>query len=201
MGQDVVGANELKAPLKRVENVSLLCHELVVSKWRLDVLEQLRDARVGLLVVLGRDEDASYSNQRQHIALCLSTEVWNGSDVVNNVRSLQIGVQCVDGVVEGFRLMVELAAQRAHPVDVKLSVAHVKGLWVVELAEVLAFDESVEDAVHWDFSLEVLVRTSQALDNCVLLLLQICSIAHLLSKLGGGQVLEAAADCAVTKAG
>ena len=120
---------------------------------------------------------------------------------MNNVRSLQIGVQCVDGVVEGFRLMVELAAQRAHPVDVKLSVAHVKGLRVVELAEVLAFDESVEDAVHWDLSLEVLVRTSKALDNRVLLLLQICSIAHLLSKLGGGQILEAAADCTVTEAG
>ena len=39
MGEDVVGTDELQAPIKRVEDVSLLCYELVISKWRLDVLE------------------------------------------------------------------------------------------------------------------------------------------------------------------
>ena len=151
-------------------------------------------------MVLGRDEDASDCDERQHVALRLSAEVRNSSDVVNNVGSLQIRVQCVDGVVESFWLMVKLAAERAHPVDVKLSVAHVKGVGVVEFAEVLPFDKPVQDAVHGDFGLELLAGAPQTLHHCILLFLQIRSVSHLLSELGGGQILEAPAGSAVAEA-
>ena len=121
--------------------------------------------------------------------------------MVNDVGPLQIGVQRVYSMMEGFWLMVELAAQSAHPVDVELSVAHVKGLWVVKLAEVLTFNKSVEDAIHWYFCLEALVRAPKALNNRVLLFLKIGTVSLPLGKLGGGQVLEGTTYCAVTETG
>ena len=51
--QNVVRANELHPPVKRIENVGLLSHELAVSEGHIDVLEQLLDAWVGHLVILG----------------------------------------------------------------------------------------------------------------------------------------------------
>ena len=53
--------------------------------------------------------------------------------MVNNVRSLQIGVQSVHCVMESFWLVVKFTTESAHPVDIKLSVAHVKGMRVVKL--------------------------------------------------------------------
>ena len=109
MSQDVVGTDELKAPIKRVEDVCLLCYELVISEWRLDVLKQLAYSWIGLLVIFSGDEDAGDCNQSEYVALGLSTKVWNSSDVVNDVRSLQVGVQCVDGMMESLWLMVKFA--------------------------------------------------------------------------------------------
>ena len=51
--QDIVGANELEAPIERVQDVCFLVDKLVVGEGRPDVLQELGDARVGLLVVLG----------------------------------------------------------------------------------------------------------------------------------------------------
>ena len=63
--------------------------------------------------------------------------------MVNNVRSLQIGVQSVHCVMESFWLVVKFTTESAHPVDIKFPVAHVKGMRVVEFAKVLPFNESV----------------------------------------------------------
>jgi len=56
--QKVVSANKLHPPIKSVEDVSFHCNELIVCEGHIDVLEQLLDAWVGHLVVLGRYEDA-----------------------------------------------------------------------------------------------------------------------------------------------
>lgn len=60
--QNVERANELHPPVKRIEDVGLLSHELVVREGYTDVLKQLLNARVGHLVILGGDEDARSGN-------------------------------------------------------------------------------------------------------------------------------------------
>ena len=62
MGQNVIRANKLQPPIKRVEDVSFLIDKLLVCKWRLDILKELRDAWVGLFMIFGRNEDASGCN-------------------------------------------------------------------------------------------------------------------------------------------
>ena len=56
--QDIISADILYAPVKRVENIGLLGDKLVVSKGHTDVLKQLLHAWVGHLVVFGADKDA-----------------------------------------------------------------------------------------------------------------------------------------------
>ena len=53
MGEDVLGTDELEAPVKRIENVGLLINELIIREGGLDILKQLCNTRIGLLVVLG----------------------------------------------------------------------------------------------------------------------------------------------------
>ena len=62
MGQDVVSTDELKTPIKRVEDVCFLVDKLIVCEGRFDVFKQLCDTGVGLLVVFCRDEDACDGN-------------------------------------------------------------------------------------------------------------------------------------------
>ena len=51
--QDIIRADELHPPVKRVEDISLLSNELIVCEGDANVLEQLLDAWVGHLVILG----------------------------------------------------------------------------------------------------------------------------------------------------
>ena len=62
MGEDVVGTDELEAPVKRVENVGLLVNELIICEGGLDIFKQLCNTGVGLLVVFGGDENACDGN-------------------------------------------------------------------------------------------------------------------------------------------
>ena len=67
--QDVIGANKLHAPVKTVQNVSLLGDELVICERNTDVFEELLDARVCHLVILGRNEDGSSCDESQDLML------------------------------------------------------------------------------------------------------------------------------------
>lgn len=69
VGQDVECANELHAPVESVENVCLLGDKLFVGEGHSDVLEQLLDARVSHLVVLGRYENAGGRDQSHDLVV------------------------------------------------------------------------------------------------------------------------------------
>ena len=69
MCQHIKRANELYAPVESVQYVCLLCYELVIAKGYSNVFQKLVDARVGHLVILSRDKDASSCNKRHHLLL------------------------------------------------------------------------------------------------------------------------------------
>lgn len=53
VSEDVIGADELQSPVQGVEDLNLHKGKLLIGKWRLDVVQELRDTRVSLLMVLG----------------------------------------------------------------------------------------------------------------------------------------------------
>jgi len=53
VGKYVIDAYELDLPLKGVQDVSLLLHELIIRAWNANKVEELVDPGVGLLKVLG----------------------------------------------------------------------------------------------------------------------------------------------------
>ena len=67
--QDVISTDELHPPIESVKDVSFLGDKLLVGEWHANVLEQLLDARVGHLVVLGRDKDTSGGDQSHNLVL------------------------------------------------------------------------------------------------------------------------------------
>ena len=69
VSEDVVCADELQSPVQGVEDLNLHKGKLLICEWGLDVVQELRDAGVSLLVILGGDEDAGHSNQGEHISL------------------------------------------------------------------------------------------------------------------------------------
>ena len=62
MGEDVVGTDELEAPVKRVEDVGLLVNELIIRERGFDIFKQLCNTWIRLLMVLGGDENACDGN-------------------------------------------------------------------------------------------------------------------------------------------
>ena len=99
--------------------------------------------------------------------------------MLGDVRPLHVRVQRVYGVVEGFWLVVELPAEAAHPLDLLLAGPNVDGVGVVQLAKALAFDESIQDAVHLNFCLETLTLGPKTGDNGFLGVQHAFSVAHL----------------------
>ena len=89
----------------------------------------------------------------------------DAKDMLSDVGHLEVGIVGGDAVVECLLVMLQLAAKVSHPVDVELTCAHIERPWVKALAERLALDQSVEDAVHWHLCLEFLVRCSDASDQ------------------------------------
>lgn len=67
--QNVICTDELHPPIESVKDVGLLGNKLLVSEWHANILEQLLDARVGHLVVLGRDKDTSGGDQSHNLVL------------------------------------------------------------------------------------------------------------------------------------
>ena len=132
--QDIISADVLYAPVKRVEDVGLLGDELVVGEGDADVLEQLLHARVRHLVVLRADEDACSGDQRHDLVVSLVAEVADADDVLLNIGHLQVGIEHVHTVVERFRVVLQLAAQVPHPVDKELTGADVESARIVALA-------------------------------------------------------------------
>ena len=63
-------------------------------------------------------------------------------------------------MVEGLSVVLQLTAQVPHPVDVELAICHVEGSWVEALAQGLALNEAVQDAVHRDLGLKLLIARS-----------------------------------------
>ena len=63
-------------------------------------------------------------------------------------------------MVEGFLVVLQLATEVAHPVDVELSRAHIEGSGVEPLAKGLSLRKTVENAVHRHLCLEFLIGRS-----------------------------------------
>ena len=95
-----------------------------------------------------------------------------------NVRHLHIGVKSGHTVVEGLRVVLELSTQITHPVDVEFAASDVEGSWLVPLAEGLALDELVNDAIHGDLSLESLIACPDTLHQIMAQTLLIMTIAE-----------------------
>ena len=121
--QKVVRADELHTPIKSVEDVSFHSDELFVGEGHTDVLKQLLDAWISHLVVLGRDKDACGRDQGHNVAFGLPAEVRNSLEVLADIRDLHVRVKSRHTVVESLVLVLELAAQVAHPVDVEFACA------------------------------------------------------------------------------
>ena len=68
-------------------------------------------------------------------------------------------------MMECLLVVLQLSAQVSHPIDVELPGADIECLGVEALAERLVFNEAVEDAVHGDFGLEMLVGGAHSLDK------------------------------------
>jgi len=167
---------------------------LVVRERHANVLEQLLDAWVSHLVILSRDKDARRCNKGHHLLVALAAEVADAEDVLADVRLLQVCVKHRHTVVERFRMVLELSAQVAHPLDVELTRSHIKGSRVEAFAEALALDEAVEDLIHWDFCLKLLIaRTDAANHVCSGYLIVTISVCLL----NGSEVLESAASRAI----
>ena len=58
--------------------------------------------------------------------------------------------------------MIELTTEVAHPLDLLLASPYVDGVGVVQLAEALAFNQSVQDTIHLNFCLESLALSPEA---------------------------------------
>ncbi len=69
MCQHIKRANELYAPVESVQYVGFLCDKLVIAERHSDVFQKLVDARVGHLMILSRDKDASGCYQGHHLLL------------------------------------------------------------------------------------------------------------------------------------
>ena len=63
-------------------------------------------------------------------------------------------------MVEGLLVVLELATEISHPVNVELSCSHVERPRVEPLAEALSFGQAVKDAVHGHLSFILLVSCS-----------------------------------------
>ncbi len=134
MCQHIKRANELYAPVERVQYVCLLCNELVIAKGHSDVFQKLVYAGVGHLMILSWDKDASGCNQGHHLLVWLASEVADWGNMLPNVRFLKISVENWDAVVEGFCVVLKFAAQALHPVNVELTWSDIEGLRVVPFA-------------------------------------------------------------------
>jgi hypothetical protein len=53
VSENVVGADELQSPIQGVEDLNLHKGKLLIGKWGLNVVQELRDTGVRLLVVFG----------------------------------------------------------------------------------------------------------------------------------------------------
>lgn len=94
-------------------------------------------------------------------------------------------------MMEGLSVVLQFTAQVAHPVDVDLSVARVESTRIVQLAEGLAFDKFVQDLVHRDLSLELLVARTHSVNAIMRDGGLVVAIAQ--SLLNSSQVLEGTA--------
>ena len=115
--------------------------------------------------------------------------------MLSDVRFLQVCVKHRHTVVERFRVVLELSAQVAHPLDVELTRLHVEGSGVEAFAEALALDEAVKDLIHWDFCLKLLIACSDAANHvrCGYLIVTIPECL-----LNGSEVLESATSRAIS---
>ena len=115
--------------------------------------------------------------------------------MLSDVRLLQVCVKNRHTVVERFRMVLELSAQVAHPLDVELTRPHVEGSRVEAFAEALALNEAVEDLIHWDFCLKLLIACADAANHVCSGYL-IVTISECL--LNGSEVLEGATSGAIS---
>ena len=116
-------------------------------------------------MILGRDEDASGRNQCHNLAVRLSPEIVDALNVLSNIGHLQVGIKCRNAVMEGLSVVLQFTAKISHPIDVEFAVCHVKGSWVVALAQGLALDQAVKDAVHWNLGFKLLTARSHAINE------------------------------------
>lgn len=104
MSKHVVNTDKLKTPSKRVKDVCFLGHELIVVIRDTDEVQQLVDPWVGFLEVLGRNEDASKSDQRDNVGFGLASKMSNTCKMLFNFGSLEVSIENVYAVMEGFWL-------------------------------------------------------------------------------------------------
>lgn len=81
-----------------------MSHKLIVVVRDTDEVQQLVDPWVRLLEVLGRDEDAGKSDQRDDVGFGLAPEMCDACKMLLDVRSLEISIENVHAVMESFWL-------------------------------------------------------------------------------------------------
>lgn len=142
MGKNVVDADELEPPFKRVQDVSLLGHKLVIVVGDADEVEELVDAWVGFLQVLGRDEHAGQADEGDNIRTRLALEVLDARQVLLNVGALQVSIKDIYTMVERLGLDTQTIRKITHPVDEHFSALDVESIRVVESSEPLTLRQA-----------------------------------------------------------
>lgn len=101
--------------------------------------------------------------------------------------------------MEGLSVVLELTAKISHPINVEFAVGHVKGSWVVALAQGLALDQAVKDAVHWDLGFKLLIARSNSIYEIMAQGSTLVACTH--SLLNRSVVLQGATSRACAKLG
>ena len=81
-----------------------MSYKLIVIVRDTDEVQQLVDPWVRLLEVLGRDKDAGESDQRDNVRFGLAPEMCDACKMLLDVGSLEVSIENVHAVMEGFWL-------------------------------------------------------------------------------------------------
>jgi hypothetical protein len=83
--QDVVDTDELQSPLKRVQDVGFLRHELIVVIGDANEVKKLVNAGVCFLQIFGRYEHTCEPDQRDHVWPRLPLEVFYAGQMLLDI--------------------------------------------------------------------------------------------------------------------
>lgn len=122
----------------------------------------------------------------------------DAGQVLFDVGPLKVRVEDIDTMVESFGLHSQAIGQVAHPVNKHLAAFDVEGVRVIKTAETLALGQTLEDHVHGNFTLVVLVGLANGLGRLYREVPAVF-VAHLFNHPQGSQVLEVSTCLTVAK--